>query len=139
MLKWSEGHLNFTAVFFTVFSWVFGILLVIFALDIAGMKYLPYPGQSYEIFSPGAIVDFLPTFTFQAMVDVAILISLPVYYWVLKKKKRSIWYLLLFLPPLVPSGYAGFVLVFQMPFWLIGLILLLALKNKSGTQPAVKS
>jgi hypothetical protein len=137
-MKWCEGHLNFTVVFFTVFAWAFGIILVQFALDISGYDYLPLPGQTYYPPNPFSTL-FVNTFTFQAMTDASILVSLPIFYWVLKKKKRSIWYLLLFLVPLIPTPIAGFVLLFQMPFYLVGWVFLLARKNKSQTQQTVKS
>ena len=132
MMKWCEEHLNFTAVFYSAFAWAFGIILVQFALDITGYDYIPVLGDTYSPPNPYSTREVF-TFTYQTMADVAILVSLPVFYWILKKKNRSIWYLLLFLPPLVPMPSAGFVLLFQMPFYIIGWIILLLLNNKTDT------
>jgi hypothetical protein len=132
MIAWFEKHLDAAIVFYTAFAWLFAILLVVFCLYIANMSYLPFPGEPYEIFSPYEIVDFLPTFQIQAIVDVAILVSLPVYFLILKKKKSSLWFLLFFLPPLYPVHYPVMVVVFLMPFWWAGWIILLCLKSRQS-------
>jgi hypothetical protein len=137
-MKWFHRHLNFTVLFFTIFAWILGILIVNFALDITGYAYLPFPGEAYTPFNPYS-TEAVYSFDFQAIIDVAVLVSILVYYLVLKKKKRSIWFLLFFLPPLVPTPSILFVIIFQMPFYIVGWITLLALKNKTETQPATKT
>jgi hypothetical protein len=132
-MQWFERHLNWTTLFFTIFAWMFGVLLVYFTLDIAGYGYLPIPGEAYVPYNPYSTATGY-TFTVQTMVDVAVLVSLPVFYWVLKRKKHSLWYLLLFFLPLIPMPSPDFVLLFQMPFWIAGWIILLALKNKALKQ-----
>jgi hypothetical protein len=134
MIAWFEKHLDAAMFFYTVFAWLFGIIFILFCLFIAHWNYLPYPGQPYEVFSPYERVDFLPTFEIQAVIDIAILVSLPVYYLILKKKQRSIWFLLLFLPPLYPVHYPVMVIIFLMPFYLAGWITLVLLKDHSIDQ-----
>jgi hypothetical protein len=136
MMKWCENHLNWVIILITIFAVVFGILLVEFSLYIAGYEYIPYPGQGYIPPNPWRIYE---SFTLNAILDIAIIISLPVYYWVAKKKRLNLLYLLFFLPPLVPTRETDVAIVFFTPFWIVGLILLLTLKNKSETQQTVKS
>lgn len=127
-INWFEKHLNWTVFLYTIFAWMFAISLVSFTLDITGIK---------SITGPGLVGGW--SFTINTVIDVAVLISLPVYFLVLKKKKHSLWFLVLFLPPLVPI-YFGYVIFYLMPFWIIGWITLISLKNKTldeGTNKTV--
>jgi hypothetical protein len=131
-MKWFNKHLNWITFSYTIFAWAIGILLIEFYLHIKGWEYLPFFGWDYiPLNSPEIDPGLFLTFTYQAMADVAILISLPVFGWILKKKKRSLWFLLFFLPPLVPVPSVLFVIIFQMPFYVIGWIILLASNNKT--------
>jgi hypothetical protein len=121
MIEWFEKHLNAAIVFYTAFAWWFGYSLVMIIGLITGDFSIPGPPWFVEFY-----------FTPNAMADIAIIVSLPVYYLILKKKQRSIWFLLLFLPPLIPVP-APTVLSFFMPFWLVGFITLLCLESR---QPA---
>jgi len=133
-MSWFEKDLNRTVIIATFFAWILGILLVSFSLYIAGWNYLPFPGESYIPYNPHSTASTY-TFTLQAIVDVAIFASLPVYFWVLKKKNRTVWFLLFFLPPLIPTPILFFLIFFQMPFWLAGWMILLGLKAKTAANP----
>jgi phosphoglycerol transferase MdoB-like AlkP superfamily enzyme len=123
-MKWFENHLNWTTFFYTVFAWTFGILLVRICLNITGSRDIPGIGEF--------------SFTYQTMIDIAVLITLPVFYWILKRKKRSFKCLLFYLPPLIPMPSPAVVLLFQMPFWLAGWIILLSLKNGTPIEAPIK-
>jgi hypothetical protein len=127
-MGWFLRHLNWTVLFFTICVWVFAWLLVEFILLVTGMVYLPFPGQHYIHPSP-VLVDFLP-FTFQTIVDMATVFLMPVFFCILKRKNRSWLYLMFFVPPLIPVPYEAWVLLFLLPFWLTGWIILLVLRNK---------
>jgi hypothetical protein len=122
VIAWFEKHLNAAVVLHTVFAWLFSIILVEFALHISGNSEIS--GGSWF---PGWYV------TYNVIIDIATIISLPVYYLVLKKKKRSLWYLVWFILSLLPL-LGGFIIVFIMPLWIIGFITLLELKTETKTK-----
>jgi hypothetical protein len=131
IVGWFNRHLNWTCVFVGICAWVLAWYLVELILFATGMVYLTFPGQPYEAPSPFSSSNTI-TFNIQAMSDIATVISMPIFLWILRKKSRSWKYLLVFVPPLIPAPNAGFVLWFLVPFWLYGWIILLALRNKSA-------
>jgi hypothetical protein len=132
-MEWFRKHLNWTVVITTVSAWVFAWILVEVALMLTGMDYIPYPGDPYIKNIPGVNIEFFLTFTIQAVIDVAVLVSIPMFYYILKSKKRRRLYLLLFVLPLIPVPHPVFVIIFLMPFWLLGWIILLLSNNKLGS------
>jgi hypothetical protein len=133
-MEWFRRHLNWTAVFVAIGSWICGWFLVKFILFITGMVYIPLPGAVYAPSPPYSTGLNHADFTIQTIVDIAVILSTPVFFWILKRKRRSLWFLLLFMPPLLMSinPLASNLFVFVMPFWLAGWIVLVLLKSRPG-------
>lgn len=128
-MKWFHKHLNLTALITTACAWLFAWGAVKLFLQVTGRYYVPFPGQPY-IHPDPPLTDFM-SFNFQTVTDVATLCSLPVFYWILRRKNHSFMYLLWFLAALIPVPYEALLLVFLLPFWLAGLVLLMLLRNKT--------
>jgi hypothetical protein len=108
---WIDRHLNWTAVFVAVCSVLIGYVTISFLLFI-GLPDIPYPG--------GNII---------AQLDLANAISIFCFAWVLRQKKRSLWFLLFFVPPFVPTFVPFFTIILFLTFWVAGFIILLCLRN----------
>ena len=122
MMAWFRRHLNWAAVFVPVVSGTISIAIVRIILLVTGMPHVPFPDYPYP-------------FDIQATVAITDVFSIVCFGWILKKKNRSFWYLVFFVPPLVvtlASLLAWVALVSLMTFWLWGWIIVLVLKNKSG-------
>jgi hypothetical protein len=129
-MKCMSRHLNWTALFGTIFCCIFGWSIIKLVLSVSGMAYIPYPGTPY--YPPKTATDY-PDFTGRLIIDLAIVASLPIYAWILRKKKKSYFYLLFIVSPLLMSFSAtgSALALIVIPIWLIGFFILLALKNES--------
>jgi hypothetical protein len=125
MIAWFEKHLNAAIIYHTAFAWTYSMFITFFLLEITHGTLLPGPPWFYDF-----------SFTLNAIIDMAVFISLPVYYLILKKKNRSIWFLLFFLPSLVPIPTTT-LFFFSTPFYVTGLISLLLLEKKPVGKQAV--
>jgi hypothetical protein len=132
-MKFLKKHLNWVIFSSGLISWAIGYLIIWFILKMTNKIYFPFPGAEYIPASPSSTAPNNADYTIQAIVDIAVFLSTPVFIWILKTKQRSLWNILFFLPPLVMSGSSLTINMFPivMPFWLIGWIKLLLLKNKS--------
>jgi hypothetical protein len=132
-MKWILKHLNWVTVFGTIICWLCSWLIIKIVLRESGMAYIPYPGTPY--YPPETHATDYPDFTRPLLIDIAIVMSLPVYILILKKKKRSYIYLLFLLSPLLMSlysrAYNALTALFTGGLWLAGFIILLILENKS--------
>jgi hypothetical protein len=130
MIAWFDKHLDLALVFHTVFAWYFAIILVVSAVYLSGN-----PDFFRDTWFPGWYS------TYNVIADIAIAVSLPVYYLIQKRKKQSVWLLILIVVPFIPLPGAALIL-FLMPFWLLGLIIMICLRDKRSdktTQQQTKS
>lgn len=103
-MEWCSRHLNWTVTITAIGAWACSLLLVRFYLFVTGMSYIPFPGADYIPSIVNGTARNYEDFTGQIFVDIAVLVSLPIFIWVLKRKNRSNWYILFFLPPLLMSA-----------------------------------
>jgi hypothetical protein len=117
LILWVKLHLNWLVVFVSIVSGIVGFSIIKLIFLITGQHHIQFLNDA-------------TTFDIQAGGDIAILISVPFFYWILKQKKRSPWFLLFFVPPLFPFPGGIGVFVLFVPFWLTGFSILLGLENK---------
>jgi hypothetical protein len=116
IMQWFRHHLNWTSVFIVIVSALVGFLLINLVLFVGGLSHLTYPGNSRYIFD------------FQVEADIANLICLFGFGWVLRQKKRGLGFLGFFMPLFIPYPY----FIIMIPIWLIGFIIMLSIENKSN-------
>jgi hypothetical protein len=144
-MGWFERHLNWTIIIITVCSNVISYSLVGLFERIT---HIPYWGPIYPL---GTIDVMLPAFTnfyLDAHLLLTTILSIIGFFWFLKKKNRRWTYILFFTAFLIcdfpfflsyliiiPNyiGLLSYLLRFvAILLWVIGWIILLALKNKSA-------
>jgi hypothetical protein len=131
-MKWISKHLNWTAFFGMLICYALSWLITKLFLVISGLAYIPYPGTTY--YPPDKYLCFdCPDFTARFLIDIFVVFSFPLFTWILRKKNRSYLFILFFLAPLLMSirSTATNLIIFLVPIWLAGFIILLKLKNKS--------
>lgn len=116
--SWFEKHLNWTVAIIAITAWLVGYAILGLTLLITGLNHVYLQNSSW-------------TFDVQVVVYIANAISILCFGWILKQKKRSLWFLLLFVPPFIPVPIFTFTIIALIPFWLVGVILLLLLRNNS--------
>ena len=122
-MVWLRKHLNWTTVIVPVVAGALGAGVARAVLMVTGASNLHFPGSFYS-------------FEIQLAIIVADVVSLPCFGWVIKRKGRRLWYLLLFIPSLIPTPAPWSQIVFLTTFWLPGWIVVMALKSKYPTTQA---
>jgi hypothetical protein len=117
-LYWYRQHINWTTVIVGVVAWYFAVAIFGIILLITGLPHINYPNSWWRL-------------DFALITDIATALSILGFGWILKQKKRSLWFLCIFIPMFYPITAPLFALYFQFPFWLIGFIITISLKKKS--------
>jgi hypothetical protein len=117
-IRWFQKHLNWTVMLIIIGSGITGYLFIRLILLFAGSSHLTISGSSY-------IYDF------PVGVSIANILSILGFAWILKQKKRSLWFLLFFIPLLIPLPLPPATILLEFPFWIIGIVVVLKLDTKN--------